>query len=60
MVFGRSSPWFPARLDRRGVTKQELGRLIGKIEWLERRVERIFKPRLPALTGPDGRASHRP
>lgn len=52
MVFGRSSPWFPARLERRGVTKQELGRLIGKIEWLELRVERIFKPRLPALTGP--------
>jgi len=52
MVFGRSSPWFPARLERRGVTKQELGRLIGKIEWLEIRVERIFKPRLPALTGP--------
>ncbi len=52
MVFGRSSPWFPARLERRGVTKQELGRLIGKIEWLELRVEQIFKPRLPALTGP--------
>lgn len=52
MVFGRSSPWFPARLDRRGVTKQELGRLIGKIGWLERRVERIFKPRLATLTSP--------
>jgi len=52
MVFGRASPWFPARLERRGVTKQELGRLIGKIEWLELRVERIFKPRLPKLTGP--------
>jgi hypothetical protein len=52
MVFGRASPWFPARLDRRGVTKQELKRLIGKIEWLELRVERIFKPRLAHLTGP--------
>jgi hypothetical protein len=52
MVFGRATPWFPARLDRRGVTKQELGRLIGKMEWLERRVERIFKPRMATLTGP--------
>jgi len=52
MVFGRSTPWFPARLDRRGVTKQELRRLIGKIEWLEVRIERVLKPRLPGLTGP--------
>jgi len=52
MVFGRASPWFPARIDRRGVTKEELQRLVGKIEWLELRVERIFKPRLPQLTGP--------
>jgi hypothetical protein len=51
MVFGRTSPWFPARLDRRGVTKNELQRLIGKIGWLEARVERLFKPRLPQLTG---------
>lgn len=50
MVFGRTSPWFPARLDRRGVKKQELQRLIGKMGWFEVRVERIFKPRLPALT----------
>src|SRR6185312_6122031 len=46
MVFGRASPWFPARIDRRGVTKEELGRLIARMEWLEVRVERIFKPRL--------------
>ncbi|HEX3424085.1 MAG TPA: exopolysaccharide biosynthesis protein [Sphingomicrobium sp.] len=52
MVFGRSTPWFPARLNRRGVTKQELRRLIGKIEWLETRIERILKPRLPGLTKP--------
>ncbi len=52
MVMGRASPWFPHRLDRRGVTKQELGRLIGKIGWLEQRVERIFRPRLARLTGP--------
>ena len=52
MVFGRSSPWFPGRIDRRGVTKHELKRLIGKIDWLELRVERLFKPRLARLTGP--------
>ena len=52
MVFGRASPWFPARLDRRGVTKSELQRLIDKIDWLEGRVERIFKPRLAHFTGP--------
>lgn len=52
MVLGRSSPWFPKRIDRRGVTKQELSRLIGKIEWLEARIERVLKPRLPGLTAP--------
>jgi hypothetical protein len=52
MVFGRSSPWFPARIDRRGVTKGELQRLVSKIGWIEGRVERIFKPRLASLTGP--------
>jgi hypothetical protein len=50
MAFGRSSPWFPARIDRRGVTREELSRLIAKIGWVEARVERIFKPRLPQLT----------
>jgi hypothetical protein len=52
MVFGRASPWFPARIDRRGVKKQELRRLTDKIEWLEIRIERILKPRLPSFTGP--------
>jgi len=52
MAFGRASPWFPTRIDRRGVTRAELERLIHKMTWLEARVERIFKPRLPRLTGP--------
>lgn len=52
MAFGRASPWFPKRIDRRGVTRDELRRLIAKIEWIESRVERLFKPRLAALTGP--------
>lgn len=52
MVIGRASPWFPARINRRGITKSELGRLIDKIAWLEARVERVFKPRLAQLTTP--------
>ena len=52
MAFGRTIPWFPGRIDRRGVTKQELRRLTAKMEWLESRVERMFKPRLTSLTGP--------
>ena len=52
MILGRASPWFPNRIDRRGVTKEELKRLVGKIEWLELRIERVLKPRLPRLTGP--------
>jgi hypothetical protein len=51
MAFGRASPWFPARIDRRGVTKEELRRLIAKMEWIEVRVERMLKPRLATLTG---------
>jgi hypothetical protein len=51
MVFGRETPWFPARIERRGMTKDELRRLVGKVGWLEARVERLFKPRMPRLTG---------
>ncbi|MBV9527911.1 exopolysaccharide biosynthesis protein, partial [Sphingomonas sp.] len=52
MAFGRTAPWFPGRIDRRGVTRSELERLIEKMGWLEARIEKIFKPRLPRLTGP--------
>jgi hypothetical protein len=52
MVFGRATPWFPARIDRRGVTKAELEKLIAKMGWFEERVERIFQPRLAQLTSP--------
>jgi hypothetical protein len=51
MALGRAKPWFPARIDKRGVTKQQLGLLVSKMEWLEKLVERIFKPRLASLTG---------
>jgi hypothetical protein len=52
MVLGRSSPWFPGRIDRRGVRKSEIERLIAKFEWVEARIERVLKPRLATLTGP--------
>lgn len=51
MVAGRDSPWFPRRIDKRGVKKSELQRLIDKMGWVEARVERIFRPRLARLTG---------
>ena len=51
MAFGRATPWFPARIDRRGVTKEEMRRLVAKMEWIEGRVERMFKPRLARFTG---------
>lgn len=51
MVMGRAAPWFPRRLDRRGVSRIELSRLVDKVEWVERRIERLFRPRLPHLTG---------
>ena len=52
MVLGRASPWFPSRIDRRGVRKSEIERLIAKFEWVEARIERVLKPRLAILTGP--------
>jgi hypothetical protein len=52
MVLGRASPWFPAWINRRGVRKTELERLIAKIQGVEMRIERVLKPRLAGLTGP--------
>ena len=52
MALGRSSPWFPSRIDRRGITKSELRQLITKIGAVESRVERVFRPRLGHLTAP--------
>ncbi len=52
MVAGRETPWFPSKIDRRGVKTEELTRLISKMGVLELKVERIFKPRLAGLTGP--------
>ncbi|RST30550.1 exopolysaccharide biosynthesis protein [Sphingomonas ginkgonis] len=51
MVVGRAAPWFPGWLNRRGVSKHEIGRLVEKMGWLERKVERLFRPRLLRLSG---------
>jgi hypothetical protein len=50
MAAGRASPWFPKKIDRRGLTKDEIARLIAKMVPLEERIERVLKPRLCALT----------
>jgi hypothetical protein len=52
MMLGRASPWFPARINRRGIKKTELEKLISKIRGVEARIERVLKPRLASLTGP--------
>ncbi|MEO7277542.1 MAG: exopolysaccharide biosynthesis protein [Sphingomicrobium sp.] len=51
MLFGRESPWFPKWIDRRGVSRSEIGMVASKVAWLERRAERLLKPRLARLTG---------
>jgi len=52
MALGRAQPWFPARVERHGVTRQLLGQLVKKLGWLEIRIERLLRPRMPHLTGP--------
>lgn len=51
MVLGRASPWFPQWIDRRGVTKIELQKLVEKMAAVEGRIERVFRPRMAQLTG---------
>lgn len=51
MVLGRDKPWFPRWIDRRGVKRSELAMVTAKVAWLERRAERLFKPRAARLTG---------
>lgn len=54
MAAGRATPWFPKRIDRRGVTKAEISAIIARLLPWERRIERILKPRLAALTNHHG------
>lgn len=50
LAAGKVAPWFPRRINQRGVTKTEIAHLLTKILPWERRVERVFKPRLVGLT----------
>ena len=50
MALGRARPWFPKKLDQRGIGREHLSRIAAKIGPWEERIERIFRPRLYALT----------
>jgi hypothetical protein len=50
MAAGRAAPWFPKRFDQRGITRDEIARLIARLLPWERRIERVLKPRFTALT----------
>ena len=59
MALGSPAPWFPARLDRRGLKMDELKKLIEKLRPVELRIERIFRPRLLHLSGQQCGQGHR-
>ena len=50
MAAGKTAPWFPQRINKRGLTMKELGRLCAKLLPWERRVQRLLKPRWTGLT----------
>ena len=54
LAAGRSQPWFPRKLDQRGVSAEHLGRIAAKIAPWEERVERVLKPRFCGLTNHQG------
>ena len=51
LAAGRARPWFPRKLDQRGIGRETIARLIAKIDPMEHRIERVLKPRLCNLTG---------
>ena len=54
LALGRARPWFPRKLDQRGISKRHLSRIAAKIAPWEVRIERVLKPRLYALTNHRG------
>jgi hypothetical protein len=54
MAAGVRHPWFPRRFDQRGIRTDHLARIAAKIAPWERRIERLLKPRLYALTNHRG------
>jgi len=50
LAAGRHRPWFPRKLDQRGIGNETLRRIAEKIAPWEQRIERILKPRMYALS----------
>jgi hypothetical protein len=54
LAAGRSQPWFPRKLDQRGISAEHLARIAAKIAPWEERIECVLKPRLCGLTNHQG------
>ena len=50
LAFGRKRPWFPGKLDARGISRDHLARIAARIAPWEHRIERVLKPRMCGLT----------
>jgi hypothetical protein len=50
LAAGRHRPWFPRKLDQRGIGNETLRRIAEKIAPWEQRIERVLKPRMCALS----------
>lgn len=54
-MWGRPRPWFPERICRRSIGREEFARMVGRVlPWL-RRLERLVRPRLLWVTSPVGK-----
>ena len=54
MAWGRRRPWFPRKLDDRGIGKPLLAKLATKLAPWERRIARLIRPRLCWMTNHRG------
>jgi len=52
MLCGLSRPWVPSFIARRGPRRSTMHRFLGRIDRPLRRLDRMLKPRLPALVWP--------
>jgi hypothetical protein len=50
LAAGRHRPWFPRKLDQRGIGNETLRRIAEKIAPWEQRIERVLKPRMCELS----------
>ncbi len=51
-ALGQEHPWLPRRVRARSFARADLERVIGKIKVHLRKIERVLRPRWPALTSP--------